>query len=247
MVYEEFAPAPQLTNAVSYWRFALPASHQPASMLHTVPPDGAVNLCWLPASRAVLMGPRLAALRVMVEAGCEYTGVRFLPGAAGPLLGIDVRSIRDQLRPFPDTDFASVMQTSGLSGLDALLPGWARKVGWHGPDPVVAKLTRRIIESEGMAPVSDLTEGLNLSYRQALRRFHEASGLTPKEFARVRRMRSTCLRAVVSEDPQWAGLSADAGFADQAHLSREFRDIYGWPPRLVHEYLRRIEHLRVIG
>jgi hypothetical protein len=31
-------------------------------MLHTVPPDGAVNLCWLPPGRFVIMRPRVTAL-----------------------------------------------------------------------------------------------------------------------------------------------------------------------------------------
>jgi AraC-like DNA-binding protein len=40
-------------------------------------------------------------------------------------------------------------------------------------------------------------------------------------------------------------VAASSGFADQSHLAREFRDVFGWPPGLVHEYLRRIEHRNV--
>jgi hypothetical protein len=29
-------------------------------------------------------------------------------------------------------------------------------------------------------------------------------------------------------------------------MGREFTDVYGWPPELVREYLRRIEHVRVL-
>ena len=248
MIYEEFSPAPQLANAVaSYWRFALPLSHQPPVMQHAVPPDGAVNLCWLPSGSLALVGPRLNALRVPVKAGAEYFGIRFLPGAAGPLLGIDVRSLRDAVTAFAKTDYASVMASSGISGLDELVLKWAADNNWHGPDPVVSEVTRRIVESDGTAPVLALLHGLNLSYRQLLRRFHEASGLTPKEFARIRRFRAACLQAVRTSDPQWASVSADSGFSDQSHLVREFQDIYGWPPRLAHEYLRRIDHLSVVA
>ena len=243
MVYEEFPPVPPLADAVAcYWRFALSMSHRPEQMEHAVPPDGTVSLCWLPHGMAVLVGPRMTALRVHVTAGSEYRGVRFLPGAAGPFLQIDVRSTRDSVRPYPNDEFAAAMRSGHFAALDEVLLRWAERIGWRGPDPAVAELTRRIVHSDGTAQVCALIEGLGLSYRQVLRRFHEASGLTPKEFARLRRFRAACLQAIQSADPEWAGISADAGFSDQPHLVREFSDIYGWPPRLAHEYLRRIEH-----
>jgi AraC-like DNA-binding protein len=243
MVYEELPPSPPLADAVAcYWRFALPPSHRPENMEHAVPPDGTVSLCWLPDGMAVLVGPRVSALRVPVRAGAEYRGVRFLPGAAGPFLQIDVRSARDAVRPYPNEEFAVAMRTEEFAALDKLLLRWAQRIPWQGPDPAVAALARRIVESDGTTQVCAMIEGLGLSYRQVLRRFYEASGLTPKEFARLRRFRAACLQAIQTEDPRWANVSADAGFSDQAHLVREFSDIYGWPPRLAHEYLRRIEH-----
>src|SRR5688572_6292619 len=188
MIYEEFPPAQSLADAVAcYWRFALPASHRPEQMEHAVPPNGMVSLCWLPYGMAVLVGPRVTALRVPVRAGAEYRGVRFLPGAAGPLLHIDVRSTRDSVKPYPNDEFAEAMRDDGFAALDNVLLRWAERIGWRGPDPAVAELTRRIVESDGTAQVCALIEGLGLSYRQVLRRFHEASGLTPKEFARLRR------------------------------------------------------------
>ena len=243
MIYEEYAPAQGLASAVaSYWCFTVPAAIGSEPFLHTVPPDGTVHLCWLPPGRAVVVGPRMHALRVPVEPGVAYAGVRFLPGAAKPLLGVDPRSIRDAVAPFTQPELDSTMRGVGLRGLDALLLDWARRAAWTGPDAAVAVLTRRILASDGTAPVRELVAGLRLSYRQALRRFHEASGLTPKEFARLRRLRAACLNAVQSSEPRWAGVSADAGYSDQSHLSHEFQDVFGWPPRLVHEYLRRIDH-----
>lgn len=236
MTYEESPPCAALAAALaSHWRFALAPDHPPG--LHRVPPDGLVNLCWVPPGRAVLVGPRLAALRVPVAAGAEYRGVRFLPGAARALLGVASASIREQVVPFDDERVARAL-SAGPAAVESLFV----RLGWEGPDPAVFELTRRILVSDGTAPVGDLTAGFDLSYRQLLRRFYEAAGLTPKEFARLRRLRAACLEAVASAEPSWAAVSAGAGFADQSHLAREFRGIFGWPPRLVHEYLRQIEH-----
>ena len=246
MIYEEFRPAPPLMDIVAcYWRFALPPSHEPPIMQHAIPPDGAVNLCWLPPGRAVILGPRVTALRVPVHAGAEYLGARFLPGAAGPLLGIDVSSVRDTVVPFERHDFASALASRGLPGMERVLLDRVASDGWKGLDTMVVELTRRIVASDGATPVSELVAGLDLSYRQVLRRFREAAGLTPKEFARLRRLRAACLQVFRSTDPHWADVSANTGFSDQSHLVREFQGTYGWPPRLVHEYLRRIEHRSV--
>lgn len=248
MIYEELPPVPSLGEVVScYWRFALPTSHKPNPTTHIVPPDGTVNLCWIPPGRGVVMGPRMNALRVPVQAGMSYFGVRLLPGVAGPLLGLDVKTLRNGIEPFEPSDFAATMRSSGLVGMDALIMGWVQRSGCEPVDPVVAELTRRILALHGAVSVSALVVGLRLSYRQVLRRFYEATAMTPKEFARLRRMREACLQAVRSAEPGWADVAVATGFSDQPHLVREFRDIYGWPPRLVQEYLRRIEHLSVVG
>ena len=49
--------------------------------------------------------------------------------------------------------------------------------------------------------------------------------MTPKRWARVRRLQKV-LRAVrLSTQPIWHDLAADYGYADQAHLVHEFREL----------------------
>lgn len=195
----------------------------------------------------MLVGPRMTALRVPVYPGTCYLGIRFCPGAAGPLLGVTVKTIREVVCPYPSAELGHAMKSSGLNGIDSFLFRMAEHTGWHAPDPVIAAVTSNILKAHGDVSVSGLVAGCGLSYRQLLRRFYEATGLTPKEFARLRRLREACVQALHRSEPGWADVSAASGFADQAHLVREFQDIYGWPPRLVHEYLRRINHVNIIG
>ncbi len=77
MIYEEFQPAADLRDTVAcFWRF-VPRE----SMLHVIPPDGTVSITWLPLQRfAVVVGPRMDALRVNVSGGDEYRGLRLRPG-----------------------------------------------------------------------------------------------------------------------------------------------------------------------
>ena len=73
--------------------------------------------------------------------------------------------------------------------------------------------------------IASLAADSRFSYRQMLRIFYEAAGLTPKEFARLSKIRMACLRACETHPAGWAEIAAESGFADQAHLSREFTGV----------------------
>jgi transcriptional regulator GlxA family with amidase domain len=65
---------------------------------------------------------------------------------------------------------------------------------------------------------------------QFIRRFEQAVGLTPKRYARVLRL-GVLLPTLVRCGPRdWAQVAAGAGYADQSHLIREFRQLAGIAP-----------------
>ena len=70
----------------------------------------------------------------------------------------------------------------------------------------------------------------NLSSRQFRRRCLEESGLTPKQLCRVLRFRHACQLARGGARVEWAGIAAEAGYFDQAHLIRDFREFAGATP-----------------
>jgi AraC-like DNA-binding protein len=58
-------------------------------------------------------------------------------------------------------------------------------------------------------------------------------GISPKEFSRVRRFQRAL--GLAREQPmlRWAAIAACAGYSDQAHLGRDFRQFAGCAPTLV--------------
>jgi AraC-like DNA-binding protein len=256
VIYQELAsdnPA-----VASFWRFAL-EPQDPSPVDHSIPPDGTVSIAWIPRYGVLSMvGPRMESLRIQAHAGVEYFGVRFWPGAAGPVLGLRIAELRDRLQPLaeaaPDkaaqliAGLRTVSELPGIAGVFASnIADWQRSTD-IAPDPMVRQLVECILHSEpeGAIGIADFARSAGISYRQLLRRFNDAVGLTPKEFARLRRVRTACIQALeAAKGLRWADVSAGSGFADQAHLSREFSRAFGWPPSLVVEYLRRIEHVDV--
>lgn len=84
--------------------------------------------------------------------------------------------------------------------------------------------------------ISQVAEAAELSSGRLTRLFQEEVGLTPKQYARVRRFR-TVLRRIHTEQTgrpeqrvNWARLAADCGYYDQSHLIKEFHTFAGVCP-----------------
>jgi transcriptional regulator GlxA family with amidase domain len=114
--------------------------------------------------------------------------------------------------------------------LGALGRELARRLdGLTRPDPAVREAVGLLLHGGPMA-VTDIAERVFVSERQLRRRFSEEVGYGPKTLQRILRFQ----RAVTelrSERAGLAGAAATAGYADQAHLSRESRRLAGLSPR----------------
>lgn len=255
MHYHEFEPHPDLVPYVwTYWTFSVPETLE-GVYLHRVMPDGCVGIvCSRRNGGAHLVGPRLDAIEVPVRAGDVFQGIRFRPGAAGAFLGVDCQKLHgwegmaaeqvpalagaliEQLVPCTTTEDAARV-------LDALLLDVLPQA--EPPDATVRAGVDAIIASEGQAQIREITNWLGLSERQFQRRFRQAVGLTPKQFARIRRFRAS-VGNVLQDDPDaWGRVAAERGFSDQAHLTREFNALYGAPPTSFEETVRNIDHGQV--
>jgi AraC-like DNA-binding protein len=75
-----------------------------------------------------------------------------------------------------------------------------------------------------------LARRLGLSERTLRRRCETAFGYGPKTLARILRFQRFLRLLRHSDKPRLAALAAASGFADQAHLTREVRDLSGLTP-----------------
>ena len=100
------------------------------------------------------------------------------------------------------------------------------------PDPAVRSAACAL--SQGV-PVGEVADGLGLLPRTLRRRFTAQVGLTPKRFARVRRLQAVVRDLDGQVQADWAAVAARHGYADQPHLTDEFRELVGVTPS---EYLR---------
>jgi AraC-like DNA-binding protein len=96
-----------------------------------------------------------------------------------------------------------------------------------GPDPLVSEAVRQLMPWRLMpwrtADVGSLTSSLYISERQLRRRCQAAVGLAPKALHRMLRFQGFLALAHGrgGHPAELARLAAEAGYADQSHLTRE--------------------------
>lgn len=109
----------------------------------------------------------------------------------------------------------------------------------HEPSPAIAAAVGLLWRSAGVARISEVASDIGWSRKHLSRRFQNEIGVSPKTLARMLRFHRACELARSGGGCGWAGIALEAGFADQAHLVREFRDFSGekptdWAARLAH-------------
>ena len=77
--------------------------------------------------------------------------------------------------------------------------------------------------------ISRIADGVGWSHKHLIARFRQHVGLAPKTASRLIRFDGV-LRRLERSPLDWAQLAADAGYADQAHLVRDFRAFTGTTP-----------------
>jgi AraC-like DNA-binding protein len=155
-------------------------------------------------------------------------GAAFRPGCFRPFLGRPVSTITDRTLP-AHAIFDGLPSEATTETVDVFL-----RAHLPEPDPTAqtaADLVERIATTPGLTRVDALAAEAGLSMRRLQRLFAEYVGVGPKWV--IRRYRLHEITARLAADGQvvdWSVLAADLGYADQAHLTRDFTQLVGEPP-----------------
>ncbi|MBX3118208.1 MAG: helix-turn-helix transcriptional regulator [Fimbriimonadaceae bacterium] len=254
MHYHEIAPVGGLSGSVaSFWEFTAGAD-LPQGYMHVIPVDGCVSIAYIPRNPrfqgCAIVGPRLTSLRVPICAGDRFWGVRLLPGAARSIVGVSGRELFERHLPLREVaaaldqelypafvnakDFEQIPSVTGKI-LEAHLKSH------RPPDRNVARGISEILRSHGQSKIADICAIVGFSERQFLRLFRTEVGLSPKQFARICRLRAAAIDAVDGVSPSWGQIANEHGYADQSHLVREFTNFFGLTPTEFEKHC--IEHI----
>jgi AraC-like DNA-binding protein len=243
--YDERRPVSALAGLVSStWIQSVSADSVPHSSRSV--PNGSAEFRCRVGSIPQVIGPLTAPRAEVLKPGTVIVGVRFFPGAAAAVLGVPASELVDTALDAEELWGRSAVAL-GEAVASAPSPQAALAVLEHqivarladapAPDPLVMVAVRELMPWR-VGDVGALTSSLSISERQLRRRSRAAVGLAPKPLHRMLRFQGflalTQLAISLGRKPAADGLArlaAEAGYADQAHLTRECVRLTGLTPR----------------
>lgn len=201
-------------------------------------PDAAVELVWSGTGLFVRgADTRPHAIGSFPER--TFVVVRFRPGAAAGVLGLHGMELADARVGVSALWGRGEMErlesllaacTSAAQAAELLEDIVAARVS-ELPDPAVEAVVAALRSSN--ARVATLADRIGVSERQLLRRCTAALGYGPKTLGRILRFQRFRALAAARAGIGLAELAAEAGYADQPHLTRECVRFAGQTPGML--------------
>ncbi|HLL21508.1 MAG TPA: AraC family transcriptional regulator [Kofleriaceae bacterium] len=215
--YREWAPAPDLRDHVACTWQSIVAADTRVPVI----PDGCVDVIVVDDEPPHIAGPATRTVWIEVAAGARITGVRFRPGAAAEVLRTSLVALCDE-----HVELAAVCAAPDDVTPTGLVQWTRRRLARRGPRPVLSRAAEVLANAD---TIDVVVRELGWSVRQLRRLFIEAYGYGPKLAHRILRLQHAIRLA--HEGTCLAMVAALAGYADQAHLTREMRALTDLAPR----------------
>lgn len=195
----------------------------------------------LPTATSIAVGTMTEPLAVPRAPEAHLWGVRFRPGAGAAFLGTRAVELTDSSvsldtlwgRRRADEACQRLMEAEDDDArpgiVDRLLRGALSSVEAQ-IDLSTLLACEAVTRSGGRVRVEEIARVAGLSRRQLERRFAATVGIPPKVACRVARMRRTVDLLDRADPHGLAEIAMTAGYADQAHFTREFRALTGTTP-----------------
>jgi AraC-like DNA-binding protein len=187
-------------------------------------PDACADVIVSVSGAATVVGPATSVHLPRLPAGERLRGLRFRTAAIGSALGLPADELRDLQVPlrdlFPAHEAGRIADQVWRGELPSFLDPGVRELR---VEHALAGLRRQV-------RVAEIADDLGLSARHLRRLVLAHTGLEPRTLARVVRFQRFLDLSDRAAEPSLAGLAARAGYADQAHLTREVRALSGLTP-----------------
>jgi AraC-like DNA-binding protein len=190
----------------------------------------------------------------------RLVNVSFRPGGVYPFLRLPLCELRNQIvsldaiwggaaAEIRERLAAAPTPAARLALLERLLLARLARLGdaAHGLDPWLATVQQAvaaIARQRGVLSIYALSQQLGVSHKHLIAQFTRLVGGTPKELARIYRLKQVLYSLDPDPDPAqpltWARVAHQAGYYDEAHFNRDFHAFTGHTPSEGLRLLRRV-------
>jgi|GEM_PF-1645297 len=202
-----------------------PTSNTPYSRKHPLPEN-------------FLIGPQTKELLLFSDGITGFIAARFHPWGFSAFstqkatdLVDNILPVTKALPPTINTLIEQLQHQPREIKLDLLTRYFLTHLPPATPDlPQLTPIAATLQSQHGRQKISDLTKQFDINTRTLERHFLQYIGLPAKLFARI--LRFNHARELIQNDPDisLAALAYETGYADQAHFSKNFRQLFNLSP-----------------
>lgn len=179
-------------------------------------------------ARCALVGPRSRFLDISVTDRVFTCGFRLRPGVLPLLTRSAATALTDRALAVDDAFGARGKRLMDMLGASASLRVACRRVA-EFLERELAGRSFQPLPVRGVASVHELVDATGWSARTLRQRVTRQIGLSPKRCLRIERIHRA-MACCNRHDLAWSDIATHCGFADQAHMVREFVDLLGDTP-----------------
>lgn len=253
MDYRTFPPPDDLAPFIRcFWTLDAPAD--PDAPRQRIVPDGCMEVIFHHGDRyrqfrsdgSSVVQPRCFVFGQITEpleiAPTGRTGmfsVRFVPGGFLPFTSRPLSVLADRATELDDIfgppghELARrILASPSTAERMEVVSAWLRGILTQQAtaDHVVSAAVQVLTDAQGSVTVSELADSVQVHRRRLERRFSDHIGLSPKQLARIVRLQGAVARLANGDFDRLTDLAHDAGYFDQAHFIREFKEFTGETP-----------------
>lgn len=212
---------------------------------YIVLPDGCLDLVFharrevdgrIESAALMVVAPAERVDTVLVRPGDLFTGLRFSPGWGAMCLGVPAVELAGDMRQAQEVsaELKTLGEHLALTRSTAHAAWLLARAGRHwalsrSPTLRAMAALQSLKSGCGQQPLPPAARSRGMSARTLRREIGECVGIAPKSLARIFRFRRA-LHLQREGTLSLALLAHEAGFSDQAHMTREFRALGGFTP-----------------
>jgi AraC-like DNA-binding protein len=261
--YCEYRPHSILQDTVRcFWTHEATYS---AESIQSITPDGCVELifnfgspylllttkppCILP--RAVIVGFQKKTISISVNGTVKVVAARLFAWGALALFQEEISALTGAM-----TTLGTGWETLSQRLEDHVLQGRYEEASITLQDFLIQKALMRsydlklvqtaaklLYHTRGQCRIEELADHCHASVRQLERRFQQATGVTPKFFARTLRFEQAQRQLMFHPETALTQLALQCGYFDQAHFIKEFRAFTGKTPSEYMDEMRQLQEM----
>ena len=256
MIYLKFQPSKLLLPFVECYYVWQSGEEPVKDLVVESPPNGFCSIVFnsgdtyflqnkkyerLEVPKEFAAGQGIYSYKLFLNGNISIAGIVFRPAGLATLFNLPVYQyteeridLRKILVPFVVEKYATAIASAVEPVQKArLLEEFVLKFyEANKPEPdYIDEAANKIVDSYGLLNVNELMENIYMSRRNFERRFFKKVGLSPKYYARIRRIGYSLSLVIGKKKVDWAKVFSECEYYDQSHFIKDFLEFTGRTPQ----------------